>query len=175
MGAGDAAARGEQMIDQRRHRRRVRRLRPVPASAEAALAADLAWELSLVAHLPTGRTELELGLRGQVEILLNALVDEPFQPHRGAEVGAYLVGIQATGSEALRRTLLLLADRLPRHLPSTEAARYRVTRLLVEVAAGWADAARERPPAGRQTAFRAAPAAGPRAARSAQPPNPWFD
>ena len=164
------------MTNQRRPRRRVRRLRPPPSSAAVALAADWAWELSSVDHVQLGRTELELGLRGQVEILRRALVGEPFQPQCGAGVGAYLVGLQATGAEALRRTLLLLAERLPGDLPiSPEAARYRLTRLLVEIAAGWADAARGESPAGRTAVPGDLPAPRPGADRAAEPPNPWFE
>ena len=45
--------------------------------------------------------------------------------------------------EALRRTLLLLTDRLLANQPITaEAAQYRLSRLLIELTSGWVDAAK---------------------------------
>jgi hypothetical protein len=153
-------------------RRPTRRPRRLPSSRTQGLAEDWAWELSAVGYLPVKRIEAELALRGQADILVAALLSEPFRPQPAAAVGEYLVGsLEVTGAEALRRTLVLLGDRLLDGLPlSAEAGRYRLIRSLAELAAGWGEALRERILTEQEAVHRAAQTAR----RDTDPHNPWF-
>ena len=72
------------------------------------------------------------------------LFDEPLFVLPARQVGADLAGFGATSSEALKQTLLVLGDHLLDDLPVRPVAgRYRLTHLLAELAAGWAEAVRE--------------------------------
>jgi hypothetical protein len=157
-------------VGEQRRRRTRRRRRPLSSPREE-LAESWAWELSAAGHLPMTRGEAEFLLRGQIDILLTALLAEQFHPQPAGEVGAYLVSMQATGSEALRRTLVLLGERLLDGQPiSAEAGRHRLLRLLAELAAGWVEAVREHILASQETVHRAAQ----NAHDDTLPPNPWF-
>jgi hypothetical protein len=120
--------------------RRLRRRRP-PATHTDELARDWAWELAAAGLIQLTRAELELHLRGQVDRLLTALHADPYAPRDAREVGAYLVGLDARESDALRRTFLLLSSRLLIDSPLNQAAgRDRLDRLLAELITGWLDA-----------------------------------
>ena len=149
----------------------MRRQRRPLSSPGQELAESWAWELSAAGYLPMARGEAKFLLRGQVDVLLAALLAEPFHARPAGEVGAYLVSMQVTGSEALRRTLVLLGERLLDGQPiSAEAGRHRLLRLLAELAAGWAETVREQILAGQEAVHRAARSAH----RDASAPNPWF-
>jgi diguanylate cyclase len=163
-------------MDERRHRTgRTRGPRP-RSPGNAALARDWAWELASVEDLGCSRREVELRLRGVVDALVGLMLAESFSAQLAREVGASLVGLNATAPEALRRTLLLLTDRLLDGQPmSAEAGRHRLTRLLIELTAGWAEAAHRHVRTAQDeihSAFGAARQHRPR--DSATSPNPWF-
>jgi hypothetical protein len=154
---------------------RRRRARP-RSPGNAALARDWAWELASVEHMGCSRREVELRLRGVVDTLVGMLLAESFSAQLARQIGANLVGLNATKPEALRRTLLLLTDRLLDGQPmSAEAGRDRLTRLLIELTAGWAEAAHRHvltAPDEIHCAFGATQQHQPQ--DSAPSPNPWF-
>jgi hypothetical protein len=161
----------------RGRRRRSGRGRP-PTSTAGALAREWAWELRAAGLLQLGSGELELLLRSQADALVRALHADPFVPDPARRIGAYLVvGLQATGPDALQRTFLLLTSRLLDGSPlSPEAARHRLNQLLGEFIAGWAEAAHARTLAAQEDLRRALEIA--RQDRDTDPPpdpgNPWF-
>jgi hypothetical protein len=112
-----------------------------PLTLAAVLAKEWAWELRAAGLLRLTRPELELLLRSQADLLLRTLYAEPFVPDPARGAGAYLVGLQATGADALQRTFLLLTSRLLDESPFTaQSGRHRLDQLLGEFIAGWAEA-----------------------------------
>jgi len=145
----------------------------VPSSAAAAIAREWALQLVSAEYLPTGRSEAELFLRGQTDRLLGVLFDEPLYLQPARQVGADLAGFGATSSEALKQTLLVLGDHLLDDLPVRPVAgRYRLTHLLAEVAAGWADAVREDILAEQEAVHRAVDVAREKEQKADPPSNP---
>jgi hypothetical protein len=154
-------------MDRRRGRRRT------PSSAAAAIAREWALQLVATAYLPMGRAEAELFLRGQTDRLLGVLFDEPLDLQPAHQVGTDLAGIGATSSEALKQTLQVLGDHLLDDLPTRPVAgRYRLTRLLAELAAGWADAVREDILAEQEAVHRAVDVAREGEQKADPPSNP---
>jgi hypothetical protein len=124
------------------------------------------------------RAEIELLLRGQVDTLIGALLGDPFTVHPARVVGAELVRMQIVETEALRRSLRLLNDRMLDDLPiDPDAGRYRLSQLLLELSVGWTEALRSYILSGQDDMQRAIEAARrglgdpPPATR---PDNPWF-
>jgi hypothetical protein len=160
-------------MEGRRRKGKTRPDRP-PASASAALTRAWAWELASVEYLGVSRGEIELRLRGQLDTLVGLLLADPFSPQPARQVGADLVDLKATQSEALRRTLLLLTDRLLTDQPiSAEAGRYRLSRLLIELAVGWVDASHRSILTAQEELHRAVDTARDR--DRAPRANPWFE
>jgi hypothetical protein len=124
------------------------------------------------------RAEIELLLRGQVDTLIGALLGDPFSVQPARTVGAELVRMQIVETEALRRSLRLLNDRMLEDLPiDPDAGRYRLSQLLLELSVGWAEALRGYILSGQDDMQRAIEAArrglgGPPPAT--RPDNPWF-
>jgi hypothetical protein len=137
---------------------------------------DWAWELASVEYVGLSRAEIELRLRGQVDTLLGLLHAESFSACPARQVGAYLVDLNATQPEALRRTLLLLTDRLLTDQPiNPEAGRYRLSRLVIELATGWAEANERRIVTAQEEIHRAVDTARRDHQHGKPPPNPWFE
>jgi hypothetical protein len=118
--------------------RRPRRRQP-PSSTAATLARDWAWELHAAGLLQHTRSELELLLRSQTDLLVRTLHADPFVPDPARDVGAYLAGL-AHGADALQRSFLLLATRLlDGSTLSAQSGRHRLDHVLGELIAGWAE------------------------------------
>jgi hypothetical protein len=120
--------------------REPRRRRP-PLNRGNALAEAWAWELAAAGLIERTRPEIQLLLRAPIERLETVLYADPFRPGDAATVGSYLVELGASSPDALRRTYLLLARRLPHgdRLPA-EAGRDRLHRVLAEVMVGFVQA-----------------------------------
>lgn len=159
----------------RRPRPRRRRAAHDRSSAADALAQAWAWELAAAGIYQLTRPELELALRRPAGQLIDILNGDPYRPTDARAVGAYLITVHATGPEALRRSYLLLAERLPAHtaLPALPDAAppHRLHHLLAELLAGWLEAVTIQTLAAQETLRTAVDSA-----RSGQEPdNPWFD
>ena len=156
--------------------RRPGRRRP-PSTLAAALARDWAWELRTAGLLQLTGRELELLLRSQADLLVRTLYAEPFVPDPARSVGAFLVGLEATGPDALHRTFLLFAGRLleDTSLPP-QSGRHRLDQLLGEFIAGWAEAVHAHTLAAQEDLRRALDVArrGPGHDPPGDPTNPWF-
>ena len=123
------------------------------------------------------RATAQAALRGVNAAVVGLLLAEPFSAQPAGQVGAYLVELNATRAEALRRTLLVLTDRLLVGQPiSPEAGGYRLSRLLIELATGWADAVHRHILAAQEEIHRAFDTARRDQQQDGQPPpNPWFE
>jgi hypothetical protein len=153
-------------------RRHLRRHRRPPDTPSTELARDWAWELAASGLIQLTRAELELHLRSQVDQLFSTLYTDPYRPQPARHVGAYLVGLNANQPDALRRTFLLLSQRLLADTRLThDGARDRLDRLLAELIVGWVEANHEATVTAQESLLRAADTAR----RNAEPPaGPWF-
>jgi hypothetical protein len=82
-----------------------------------------AWAAAVLPYAPdgTGRAEVQLRLRGQLETLHDALLAEPPGSAAAESVGTALVELQLHRPEALGVTVTVLADRLLAELGLDEA------------------------------------------------------
>lgn len=155
-----------------RPRRRRRRGPRLPRCATDQLASAWAWELAAAGVFQRTRAELELGLSRPAAQLLEILAGDPFRPGPARAVGRQLVALGAVQPDALRRTVLLVADGLPTDPTLPEhAQRSRCHQLLAELVTGWVEATQVQI-LNAQDNLRAAVDT----ARAAEPVrNPWFD
>jgi len=101
--------------------------------------------------------DLEGHLRALATTLVDAVLSEPFLARPARDVGAALVAAHFTGSETISRTLETFDDRLLRALSiDTEKYRRRLARANGALAAGYADALRERALSEHEAILRAA-------------------
>jgi hypothetical protein len=150
-------------------RRQPRRL---PAGEAAQLARAWAWELAAAGVYQHTRAELELALRHPAAELLEIFRGDPFSPRAGRRIGARLVEVHAVQPEALRRTILLLADGITAEPTLTEHAHHsRLSHVLAELVTGWVEAAHAQILAAQDNLRTAVDTA-----RTTDPTrNPWFD
>ena len=101
--------------------------------------------------------DLEGRLSELTTILVESLLSEPFVSRPARDVGASLVAAHFTGSETLSRTIELFDDRLLQALHADTAKyRGRLARMNGALAAGFADALRERALTEHEAILRAA-------------------
>jgi diguanylate cyclase (GGDEF)-like protein/PAS domain S-box-containing protein len=107
----------------------------------AEFVAEWARAIADTSYVSMSVAQLEVFAGGLTDTLV-ALVDEPSYDAAAARgVGEAMIAAHCTEAETLRRTLVLLGDGLPDLRPST--ADRRVTRIVGDVAAGYAAALRE--------------------------------
>ncbi|GGM46849.1 GGDEF domain-containing protein [Longimycelium tulufanense] len=106
----------------------------------------LAWADAVVgtSYVSMSRTEVEEHLRGLTDRLAEALFTEPFTADAARQVGAAMVGAHFTGTETLNRTIALVADELPLRLGLDRSTPWRLSALQGALAAGYAEALRQR-------------------------------
>ncbi len=127
------------------------------------------WAEAIVgtSYVPIGRRVLATRLLGLTQQLVEAALAVEFDPSVGRQVGIGMVAAHFTGTETLRETLALIAERLPGLLssaaPGVDAAG-RVSQLVAGMAAGYAGALRERSLDEQDAIYRA----GLRARRQAE-------
>ncbi|MGH4025756.1 MAG: EAL domain-containing protein [Pseudonocardiaceae bacterium] len=107
-----------------------------------------AWwaAISTTISVPMSDGQVEDFLAGLLDRLVEALGRDPYRPQAAARVGALLVAKGFTGRQGLARTLTILAQELPAQpgLRTVEDLTGKVTALLGELAAGYAQALRRR-------------------------------
>jgi diguanylate cyclase (GGDEF)-like protein/PAS domain S-box-containing protein len=107
----------------------------------AEFVAEWARAIADTSYVSLSAAQLEVFAGGLTDTLVT-LIDEPsYDAAAARRVGEAMVAAHCTGAETLRRTLVLLGDRLPDLRPST--ADRRVTRIVGDVAAGYAAALRD--------------------------------
>lgn len=127
------------------------------------------WAEAIVgtSYVPIGRRVLAAHLLELTQQLVEAALAVEFDPSIGRQVGIGMVAAHFTGTETLRETLALIAERLPALLgsaaPGVDAAG-RVAQLVAGMAAGYAGALRERSLDEQDAIYRA----GLRARRQAE-------
>ncbi|HKS51207.1 MAG TPA: EAL domain-containing protein [Pseudonocardiaceae bacterium] len=107
------------------------------------------WAEAIVgtSYVSMGRRVLAEHLLGLTQRLIDAALAEEFDASAGRQIGVDMVAAHFTGTETLRGTLALISEELPGLLGSiphcADVAR-RVAQLAASMAAGYADALRER-------------------------------
>ncbi|MGH3999818.1 MAG: diguanylate cyclase domain-containing protein, partial [Pseudonocardiaceae bacterium] len=117
-------------------------------------------------YVSTGRDEIAQCLLGPAQRLVEAALAAEFDRSVGHRAGAEMVAAHFTGKETLGATLALIAEELPGLLeapPGVDVVS-RVARLVGSMAAGYADALRERSLDEQDAIYRA----GSRARRRAE-------
>ncbi len=117
-------------------------------------------------YVPIGRDEVAQHLLGLAQQLVDAALAAEFDRSVGRWVGAEMVAAHFTGKETLGETLALIAEGLPGLLeapPGVDVVS-RVAQLVGSMAAGYADALRERSLEEQDAIYRA----GSRARRQAE-------
>ncbi|MGB6165682.1 MAG: EAL domain-containing protein [Pseudonocardiaceae bacterium] len=127
------------------------------------------WAEAIVgtSYVPIGRRVLATRLLGLTQQLVEAALAVEFDPSVGHQVGTGMVAAHFTGTETLRETLALIAERLPGLLGSAAPGvdiTGRVAQLVAGMAAGYAGALRERSLDEQDAIYRA----GLRARRQAE-------
>ncbi len=112
-----------------------------------AFARHWADEIAGASYVSLGRDEVVAHLLGLTHQLIEAMLATEFDPSAGRRVGVDMVGVHFTGTETLGATVALLVERLPDLLdqvPQGMDIASRVARLTGAIAAGYANALRER-------------------------------
>ncbi|WP_020667068.1 putative bifunctional diguanylate cyclase/phosphodiesterase [Amycolatopsis nigrescens] len=121
-----------------------------PAGPDADWRAATATEWALVAaatsDVPFPHQHVLDELAKLLELMVDALLAEPFDATPAARSGEQLVRLNVIGEQALRRSVVLLGEALPANprVKLTKRAWERVVAVLGEVAAGYVDAVRQR-------------------------------
>jgi diguanylate cyclase (GGDEF)-like protein/PAS domain S-box-containing protein len=107
----------------------------------AEFVAEWARAIADTSYVSLSAAQLRVFAGGLTDTLVT-LIDEPsYDAAAARRIGEAMIAAHCTGAETLRRTLVLLGDRLPDLRPST--ADRRVTRIVGDVAAGYAAALRD--------------------------------
>jgi diguanylate cyclase (GGDEF)-like protein/PAS domain S-box-containing protein len=127
------------------------------------------WAEAIVgtSYVSMGRRVLAEHLLGLTQRLVDAALAVEFDPSAGRQIGVDMVAAQFTGTETLRGTLALISEQLPGllgSLPDSADVAKRVAQLAASMAAGYADALRERSLDEQDAVYRA----GLRARRQAE-------
>ncbi|MET1076132.1 MAG: EAL domain-containing protein [Umezawaea sp.] len=130
-----------------------------PAMVAGAEAFARTWATAVIgsSYVPMTRAEVAEHLQSLTEVLVEALIADPFRTAPGYDIGARLVEAHFTGTDTLGRTVQLLGDDLLTELGIGADLRMasRLSALQGALAAGYARALRERTLA-EQEAIRAA-------------------
>ena len=106
----------------------------------AEFVAEWARAIADTSYVSLSAAQLEVFAGGLTDTLV-ALLDEPcYDAAAGRRIGEAMIAAHCTGAETLGRTVVLLGDRLPDLRPSTA---HRVSRIIGDVATGYAAALRE--------------------------------
>ena len=127
------------------------------------------WAEAIVgtSYVSMGRRVLAEHLLGLTQRLVDAALAVEFDPSAGRQIGVDMVAAHFTGTETLRGTLALISEQLPGllgSLPDSADVAKRVAQLAASMAAGYADALRERSLDEQDAVYRA----GLRARRQAE-------
>jgi diguanylate cyclase (GGDEF)-like protein/PAS domain S-box-containing protein len=127
------------------------------------------WAEAIVgtSYVSMGRRVLAEHLLGLTQRLVDAALAVQFDPSAGRQIGVDMVAAHFTGTETLRGTLALISEQLPAllgSLPDSADVAKRVAQLAASMAAGYADALRERSLDEQDAVYRA----GLRARRQAE-------
>ncbi len=115
----------------------------MPDQDRAELVRQWASEIIGTSYVPLARPEVESLLDGYMRKLVGSLAADPFSTAPAHEVGNGLVMAHFTGMVALRRTLRLVQEDLPK-LVDGSAATDRVIAMSSALAAGFGEGLRER-------------------------------
>jgi len=132
-----------------------------------AFARQWAGEIAGASYVSMGSDELLAHLLGLTHQLVDATLATEFDPSVGRRIGVDMVGAHFTGTETLGATVTFIVERLPDLLdqvPQGVDVAGRVARLTGNMAAGYANALRERSLDEQDSIYRA----GLRARRQAE-------
>ena len=108
----------------------------------AELVAEWARAIADTSYVSLSAAQLEVFAGGLTDTLVTLLDEPAYDAAAARRIGEAMIAAHCTGADTLQRTVVLLGDRLPDLRPSI--ADRRVSRIIGDVAAGYAAALRER-------------------------------
>jgi len=107
----------------------------------AEFVAEWARAIADTSYVSLSAAQLEVFAGGLTDTLVTLLDGPAYDAAAARRIGEAMITAHCTGADTLQRTVVLLGDRLPDLRPST--ADRRVSRIIGDVAAGYAEALRE--------------------------------
>ena len=107
----------------------------------AELVAEWARAIADTSYVSLSAAQLEVFAGGLTDTLVTLLDEPAYDAAAARRIGEAMIAAHCTGADTLQRTVVLLGDRLPDLRPSI--ADRRVSRIIGDVAAGYAAALRE--------------------------------